>query len=243
MKKLLICLLAAVCVVNGINAQEKKSDKKSKTQEVAVSEMKNAVDSFSYAVGMNIATSVKDQGITEINSEIMTRAFDDVMKDRKKLLTPEQANMTLQQKLQEFAKKKSDAQKAKGVAFLEENKKRKEVVTLPSGLQYEVLQAGNPNGLKPVPADTVEVDYIGTLIDGTEFDSSVKRGEHATFPLNAVIRGWTEILQLMTVGSKWKVYIPSELAYGERGAGGQIPPYSTLIFEITLYDIKPAAVK
>jgi len=233
MKKLFFCLLTMSSLAPSLQAQVKKSNVK----------MKYAVDSFSYAAGMNIATSIKEQGITELNSEILATAIDDVMKDRNKSLTPEQANMTLQQKLQEFAKKKTDAQKSKGIAFLEENKKRKEVTTLPSGLQYEVLQAGNPNGMKPVPADTVEVDYIGTLIDGTEFDSSVKRGEHATFPLNGVIRGWTEILQLMSIGSKWKVFIPSELAYGERGAGGQIPPYSTLIFEITLYDIKPAATK
>ena len=240
----MICMLTMSVLAPGLHAQVKKSTSKNKAEEVvAQPEMKNAVDSFSYAAGMNIASSIKEQGITELNSVLLSKAIDDVMKDRKKSLTPEQANMTLQQKLQEFAKKKTDALKAKGVAFLEENKKRKEVTTLPSGLQYEVLQAGNPNGMKPVPADTVEVDYIGTLIDGTEFDSSVKRGEHASFPLNGVIKGWTEILQQMTVGSKWKVFIPSELAYGERGAGGSIPPYSTLIFEITLYDIKPAATK
>jgi FKBP-type peptidyl-prolyl cis-trans isomerase FklB len=108
---------------------------------------------------------------------------------------------------------------------------------------YEVIKAGDPNGIKPRAIDTVEVDYIGTLTDGTEFDNSVKRGQPATFPLGGVIKGWTEILQLMTIGAHWKVYIPSELGYGERGAGGSIPPNATLIFEITLRDIKPAVSK
>ncbi|MEY4703549.1 MAG: hypothetical protein RIR96_1446, partial [Bacteroidota bacterium] len=147
------------------------------------------------------------------------------------------------QKLQEFNQKKSAAQKEIGTAFLAENKKKPGVTTLPNGLQYEVMTAGDPNGQKPTAKDTVVVHYVGTLIDGKEFDNSVKRGEPATFPLGGVIRGWTEILQQMTVGAKWKVYIPSELGYGERGAGGQIPPHSTLIFEINLLGIKPAVVK
>ena len=120
------------------------------------------------------------------------------------------------------------------------NKSRKEVTTLANGLQYEILQAGDPNGIKPTAQDTVVVHYVGTLIDGTEFDNSVKRGEPATFPVGGVIKGWTQILQLMTKGAQWKVVIPSELAYGERGAGAQIPPGSVLVFEINLIDIKPA---
>jgi FKBP-type peptidyl-prolyl cis-trans isomerase len=133
------------------------------------------------------------------------------------------------------------AMKQNGIDFLNKNKERKEVISLPNGLQYEVLQAGEENGMKPKAIDTVVVHYVGTLIDGKEFDNSISRGEPATFPLNGVIKGWTEILQLMTKGSKWKVYIPSELGYGERGAGGSIPPGSVLIFEINLIDIKPAS--
>ena len=125
--------------------------------------------------------------------------------------------------------------------FLNKNKERKGVIALPNGLQYEILQAGEENGMKPKAIDTVVVDYVGTLIDGKEFDNSLKRGEPATFPLNGVIKGWTEILQLMTKGAHWKVYIPSELGYGDRGAGGSIPPGAVLIFEITLRDIKPAS--
>jgi FKBP-type peptidyl-prolyl cis-trans isomerase FklB len=151
--------------------------------------------------------------------------------------------MTLQQKLQEYNQKKTELLKLKGVEYLENCKKRPGVIELPNGLQYEVLTAGDPNGMRPTREDTVVVHYVGTLIDGKEFDNSIKRGEPAQFPLGGVIKGWTEILQLMTVGSKWKVYIPSELGYGERGAGGSIPPYSTLIFEIDLKEIKPAVKK
>ena len=152
----------------------------------------------------------------------------------------DQCNNTLQQKLQEFAQKKSSAQKAKGEAFLAVNKTKPGVTSLANGLQYEVLKAGEANGAKPTAADTVVVHYTGTLIDGTKFDASVDRGEPATFPVGGVIRGWTEILQLMTKGAKWKVAIPSDLAYGDRGAGGAIAPGAALVFEIELLDIKPA---
>jgi FKBP-type peptidyl-prolyl cis-trans isomerase FklB len=173
----------------------------------------------------------------------MSKALEEIIQGKPTLLNKEQANMTLQQKLQDFAKKKGDAEKAKCQNYFDENKKRPGVISLPNGLQYEIIKAGEANGMKPTPVDTVVVDYVGTLIDGTEFDNSIKRGEPASFPLGGVIRGWTEILQLMTIGSHWKVYIPSELGYGERGAGGAIPPNAALIFEITLRDIKPAVTK
>jgi FKBP-type peptidyl-prolyl cis-trans isomerase FklB len=117
------------------------------------------------------------------------------------------------------------------------------VITLPNGLQYEILKAGDATARKPLATDTVVVNYKGTLVDGTEFDNSFTRGEPATFPVNGVIRGWTEILQLMPKGSHWKVFIPSELGYGDRGAGGAIPPGAALVFEIVLEDIKGAAIK
>lgn len=223
-------------------AQDNKKANKKKTDDPVMSQLmlQTAMDSFSYAAGLNIAENMKSQGITELNSFFMLKAIDDVMNGKPKLLSPDQANMTLQEKLQEFAKKKSSAQKEKGQAFLTTNKAKKGVTTLPDGLQYEVIKAGEANGLKPTAADTVVVDYVGTLIDGTEFDNSIKRGQPATFPLGGVIKGWTEILQLMTKGAHWKVFIPSELGYGERGAGGTIPPNSVLVFEITLRDIKPA---
>ena len=240
MKKLVLCLLAFGSIPFFAQAQKKPSPAKAAAG-VPKPEMKNLLDSFSYAAGLNVAGNMKDQGITEINSVLMQRAIDDVMKNRPKLLTQEMANTKLQEQLQAFTQKKSAAQKSKGQAFLAANKARKEVTTLPNGLQYEILKAGAADGIKPGSSDTVVVDYVGTLIDGTEFDNSVKRGQPATFPVGGVIRGWTEILQLMTKGAHWKVYIPSELGYGDHGAGGSIPPGAALIFEITLIDIKPAA--
>jgi FKBP-type peptidyl-prolyl cis-trans isomerase FklB len=253
MKKTALCLMALVSVAYGVNAQTKKPVVKTavkpaakpmaKSMVTTAPLMKNGVDSFSYAVGLNIANSMKSQGITNINGTLMQKAINDVFKNTKTALTEEQANMTLQQKLQEFAQKKSAEQKAEGEAFLMKNKNRPGVTVLPNGLQYEILKAGDAAGMKPTAADTVVVHYLGTLIDGTKFDASTDRGEPATFPVGGVIRGWTEILQLMTKGAKWKVAIPSDLAYGDRGAGAQIPPGSALIFEIELLDIKPATTK
>jgi FKBP-type peptidyl-prolyl cis-trans isomerase FklB len=243
MKKVFICALAASVSVATVSAQTTTAKPVVKTAIVPApgkSIMKNLNDSFSYAAGLNIGNSMKEQGISKLNSALVQKAIDDVMNNRTPLLTQEQAGMTLQQQLAEFAKKKSDAEKAKSKAFLDANKKRPGVTTLPNGLQYEVLAAGQANGAKPKPEDTVVVHYVGTLTDGKEFDNSIKRGEPATFPLNGVIKGWTEILQLMPKGAKWKVVIPSDLGYGDRGAGGAIPPGATLVFEIELLDIKPA---
>jgi FKBP-type peptidyl-prolyl cis-trans isomerase FklB len=248
MKKTALCLMAVVTVTFGANAQTKPVAKKplakpavSKTV-IPAPILKTGLDSFSYAVGVNIATSMKEQGITSVNGSLLQKAIDDVLKNKQTALTMDQCNNTLQQKLQEFAQKKSSVQKAKGEAFLAANKTKPGVISLANGLQYQVLKAGEANGLKPTAIDTVVVHYTGTLIDGTKFDASVDRGEPATFPVGGVIRGWTEILQLMTKGAKWKVAIPSDLAYGDRGAGGAIAPGAALIFEIELLDIKPAVV-
>jgi len=248
MIKTALCLMTAVTVTFGANAQTKKPVAKpvakpvSKTITTAPL-MKNGVDSFSYAVGLNIAESMKQQGVTKINGPLMQKAIDDVLNNRKLALTEEQANMTLQQKLQEFAEKKSSVEKSKGEVFLAANKKRAGVTTLPNGLQYEIITPGEANGVKPTAADTVVVHYVGTLTNGTKFDASLDRGEPATFPVGGVIRGWTEILQLMTKGAKWKVAIPSDLGYGDRGAGPSIPPGAALVFEINLLDIKPAVTQ
>lgn len=242
MKQLVVCSLALLSVISSVNAQTKKAPVKAPVKlAVPNTVMKNLLDSFSYAAGLNIAANMKEQGISNINPALMQRAINDVFQNKPKLLTPEIANMKLQEQLAAFSHKKSAVEKAKGQAFLAENKKRNGVISLPNGLQYEVLTAGDPNAIKPTAADTVVVHYVGTLIDGKGFDSSVERGEPATFPVGGVIRGWTEILQLMPKGSKWKVYIPSDLAYGDRGAGGAIPPGATLIFEINLLDVKPAS--
>ena len=239
MKKILFVTILGLFTINTLAQKEKK--KTAQPNNVHEIEMINAIDSFSYAAGVNIAKNMQGQGIEKLNAELLKRAVEDVLSNRKLLMEEQQCNMTLQQKLQQFQQAKMHATKSAGEAFLANNKTRKDVTTLPNGLQYEVLKAGD--GPKPTEADTVVVHYTGTLIDGTEFDSSVKRGEPATFPLKGVIKGWTEILQLMPKGSKWKVFIPSELAYGDRAAGQLIKPGSTLIFDIDLIDIKPAIIQ
>lgn len=246
--KVLLIVTIALAGMNPVMAQQKKSPAtpaKPATPASPVNEkpLRNLMDSFSYAIGMNVAQSMKDQGITDVDLNLVRQAMDDVYKNKTTKITKEDANMKLQEQLMAFKTKKLEAEKAKGLAFLEENKKKKGVTVLPNGLQYEVIAAGEANGPKPAAIDTVVVNYVGTLIDGFEFDNSLKRGQPASFPLNGVIRGWTEILQLMTKGAHWRVAIPSELGYGDRGAGGSIPPGATLIFDIMLLDIKKAAEK
>lgn len=232
MKQLLFCCLALISISTfAQNKPAAKDEKKTITAPV----LKNAADSFSYALGMLVG----EQGFKSINANLFKRGLEDNAKGVK-LMKTEDAQMCYQNYIQKMDTEKAAGEKTKGAAFLAENKKKPGVTALPNGLQYEVLKAGDPAGIKPKATDTVKVHYTGTLIDGTKFDSSVDRGEPATFPLNGVIRGWTEILQLMSVGSKWKVYIPSDLAYGDRGAGGVIKPGSTLIFEIDLLDVMPS---
>jgi len=204
--------------------------------------IKNSTDSFSYAIGLQAASYYKAQLGGEINTGLVKRAFDDVFNNKQLLLTQEACNATVQKKLQEVQKNQEaimsiQAQKEKdlGRKFLEENKKRPGVIELPDGLQYEIIKAGT--GEKPKATDTVKAHYAGTLIDGKEFDNSYKRGEPITIPVTGVIRGWIEALQLMPVGSKWKLYIPSDLGYGDRGAGGAIPGGAALVFEIELLEI------
>lgn len=255
MKKLLIC--AMVLCVSGFSAMGQKAKTTKPATKTAVKSpviktvMKNLNDSFSYAAGMNIATNMKNQGITEVNAELLAKAINDVFQGKVKAMTDDVAMGCLQSQMTTYAEKKqADAMKqaaaeaAKGKAFLDSNKNRKGVFALENGLQFEVITPGDSVGAKPTLSDTVVVSYAGRLIDGTEFDSSTKNGGPVTFLLTEVIRGWTEILQMMTKGAHWKVYIPSELAYGTRGAGGgMIPPGATLIFDMTLEDIKPAATK
>ncbi len=195
----------------------------------------SSVDSLSYAMGLQTATYYKTQGAVKINSAMVKKAYDDVYSNKTPLITPEQCNMTIQTKLQEYMSQKNNQEKEAGMKFLEENKKRAGVTTLPSGLQYEIIKEGT--GPIPKSTDTVKANYAGTLINGTEFDNSYKRGEPITIPVTGVIQGWVQALQLMPVGSKWKLYIPSDLAYGDRGAGGAIPGGAALIFEIELLEI------
>ncbi len=207
-----------------------------------VNPLKNSTDSFSYALGMNVANNLKQQGIEQITYVSMQKAMEDVFKKKAVSLTDQQANTCIQQKLQANAAVKSNNEKAKSAAFLEANKKRSGVVVLPSGLQYEIIKKGDAASATPKVTDTVVVNYIGALTDGKEFDNSYKRGEPLNIAVGGVIRGWTEILQLMHIGDKLKAFIPSELGYGDRGAGAEIPGGAALVFEIELLSIKPAAV-
>jgi len=203
-------------------------------------------DKFSYALGMNIGTglgaNLKKQSV-EVDSNLVSQGLKDTMSGGKTRLTQEEAQAVLkevqtevQKQQQEKMKESADKNKAEGEAFLAANKSKDGVVTLPSGLQYKILTAGT--GPKPTASDSVVCNYRGTLINGTEFDSSYKRGQPATFGVGQVIKGWTEALQLMPVGSKWQLFVPSSLAYGERGAGAEIGPDSTLIFEVELLSIQ-----
>ena len=209
--------------------------------------LKTDKEKLSYAIGMNIGQSMKKDSL-DIDPAILSRAIKDAVTGSKPAMTEEEARTIVTafrtemvKKQQAEAQKAGEVNKQAGDKFLAENKTKDGVVTLPSGLQYKVIKQGD--GPKPTASDTVVTNYRGTLIDGKEFDSSYKRGQPATFPVGQVIKGWTEALQLMPVGSKWQLYIPSNLAYGDRGAGGDIGPNSTLIFDIELLSIqdkKPA---
>jgi FKBP-type peptidyl-prolyl cis-trans isomerase FklB len=199
-------------------------------------------DKFSYALGMNLGTSLHRQSVP-VDPNILLRGLKDSLAGGKTLLTEDQARAALTDVQNEMRKKQQEqmqvageANKKEGEAFLAANKVKDGIVTLPSGLQYKILTQGT--GSKPTSADTVVCNYRGTLINGTEFDSSYKRGQPATFPVSGVIKGWTEALPLMTVGSKWQLFIPAELAYGERAPGPEIGPNSTLIFEVELLSIQ-----
>ena len=205
-------------------------------------ELKTQVDSISYSIGLDIGKNLKNQSL-EVNPGALADGVKHVIEGTTPLLTDEQAQATLvllqeQMKTKQQEKMKAAGEKGRleGEAFLAENKKEKGIVTLPSGLQYKVVTMGT--GPKPKAEQTVQVHYAGKLIDGTEFDSSYKRGQPAVFPVNGVIAGWTEALQLMPVGSKWQLFIPSDLAYGEAGAGHVIPPNATLIFDVELLSIQ-----
>jgi FKBP-type peptidyl-prolyl cis-trans isomerase FklB len=231
MKRILFILPVLISVSY---AQTKKPSKPAITKTPAKAVL-SPTDSLSYAMGVQTAQYYKTQGADKINTAMIKKAYDDVYSNKTLLISPEQCNMTIQKKIQEFMSQKSNVEKEAGTKFLDSNKKRPGVITLPSGLQYEIITKGT--GPVPKATDTVKANYIGSLIDGKEFDNSYKRGEPIIIPVSGVIRGWIEALQLMPVGSKWKLYIPSDLGYGDRGAGGAIPGGAALIFEIELLDI------
>ena len=229
MKYLLTTLLSIAFLFSVCHAQEKL-------------ELKDQKDKESYSLGYQFGQNLKFQGV-DINLGVYTSGIKDALGGKEPQMSQEDIRATiagLQQRLQAARQKelreKTEKNLNEGKAFLAENKKKEGIKTLPSGLQYKVLTEGS--GKTPKAEDTVTVNYKGTLIDGTEFDSSYKRGQPATFQVNGVIKGWTEALQLMKEGSKWQLFIPPELAYGERGAGRDIGPNATLIFEVELLTIK-----
>ena len=205
--------------------------------------LKDAKDKVSYSIGLDIGMTFQKQKM-EINSDVLAAGVKDGLSGAKPLLTPEEVRQVMTQFSQDMREKTAAATKEaadkntkEGEKFLAENKAKPGVKTTASGLQYKVEKEGS--GTPPKETDTAVVNYRGTLIDGTEFDSSYKRGEPATFPVNRVIKGWTEALQLMKPGAKYHLYIPSNLAYGPGGTGGDIGPNATLIFEVELLSVKP----
>jgi FKBP-type peptidyl-prolyl cis-trans isomerase FklB len=229
MKQSCIVLLCLVALTIQLSAQKKPT-------------LTTEKDKVSYIIGTDIAKNLKKQGI-DIDPELLFKGLKDAFTDQKLLLSDEEIQQVMsafQQKMMAQQSKKAgelaEKNQKEGEAFLAANKKKDSVITLPSGLQYKVIAEGA--GKMPTLNDTVTTNYRGTLIDGTEFDNSYKRGEPATFPVSGVIPGWTEALQHMKVGAKWQLFVPSNLGYGERGAGQTIGPNATLIFEVELLSIK-----
>lgn len=196
----------------------------------------NKLDSVSYSVGVLFAKNIKQQGIDKLNADVVAKAIDDYMNGTTRVIPEKECQEMFMNYMKRINEAKSVGAKSGGLMYLAENSKKPGVTITESGLQYEVMASGT--GPKPTASDKVKTHYHGMLTDGTVFDSSVDRGEPISFQVGGVIAGWTEALQLMSVGDKWRLVIPSELAYGARGAGAKIPPHSTLVFEVELLGIE-----
>lgn len=231
MKKILIAAVALCSTA----AYAQKTPAKKPAAPAQAPALKTFDDSVSYAMGLSVANFYSQQGVKNVNPAMVAQAVKDVFNKKQPLLDETVANSVVMRCMEQAQADKAKPVMEASEKFLAENKKRPEVKTTASGLQYEVIREGN--GPKPTATDTVKVNYAGTLIDGTEFDNSYKRGQPIEFPLNRVIAGWTEGVQLMPVGSKYKFYIPQQLGYGMRGAG-TIPPGAALVFEVELLEIK-----
>jgi len=228
-----LTLFTLSTVVGCAQKKEKKSkkDKKNKTEMT----LDTQLDSVSYSLGINIAENMKTQGIENLNLDALKAGMNDVFTGSDIKITQEEAGQILNSYMQEMQKVAAEKQQKEGADFLIANAKKGDVISLPSGLQYKIITEGN--GAIPGPTDKVTTHYHGMLINGEVFDSSIDRGQPASFPVNGVIKGWTEALLIMPTGSKWQLYIPYDLAYGAQGAGGKIGPYATLIFDIELISI------
>lgn len=236
MKRFLLISLFSSCLMSGMaQTAPKKPTAPAKPAAAPPLALKNTLDSFSYAIGLSIANFYKEQGITQFNTAQIQKAIAD-HKAGKPLLDENQSNTAIMNYVQLKKSEKSAATRKQGQAFLAENKKKAGVITTATGLQYTILKEGS--GEKPKASDKVKVHYHGTLIDGTIFDSSVERGEPIVLGVEAVIPGWVEALQLMPVGSKWRLFIPSNLAYGDNDAGPVIKGGSALIFDVELIEIE-----
>lgn len=231
-----VCLFFLMTMtITNVQAQKSKSKKEKKKTSMNSNELKTKMDSISYSAGVYLAQQIKAKGLKEVNPELLVQAINDVLDKKDMAIETNDANKMLQ----EYAMERQNAQKMEnkkaGKKFLTENATKEGVKVTKSGLQYLIIKGGA--GVSPMSTDKVTVHYKGTTIDGEEFDSSYSRGEPTSFPLNRVIKGWTEGLQLMKPGSHYRFFIPSNLAYGERGAGGSIGPNETLIFDVELISV------
>ena len=234
MKKYLVLILITVFALNSFAQSKKKSGTKA-VAPAAVVRLNNETDSLSYSIGIMVASFYKQQGISNINNALVNKAINDKMSGDSTLLTEQQCNQVLTGFIEKAKAEKASAAKKEGEAFLAENKTKPGVITTASGLQYIVLKQGT--GPKPIATDKVKCDYEGKLLDGKIFDSSIKQGKPIEFAVNGVIPGWTEALQLMNTGSKYRLFIPAGLAYGDQQMGPDIKPGSTLIFDVDLLEI------
>jgi FKBP-type peptidyl-prolyl cis-trans isomerase FklB len=231
MKK--ICVFILLIAVNfSVWSQAKKKPSPTSSPDPV---LKSPADSLSYAIGLSIARYCRDQGIESVNGVLVSRAINDVLRNSNQQMSEQQANNVFMAFVQKIKSEKASANRKAGEVFLAENRNKPGVVTLPSGLQYTVLKEGD--GPKPSTSDKIKCNYEGRLLDGTVFDSSLKQGGPIEISVGSVIPGWTEALQLMPVGSKWRLFVPSSLAYGDQQAGPVIKPGSTLIFEVELLEI------
>ncbi|ETZ20080.1 FKBP-type peptidyl-prolyl cis-trans isomerase [Pedobacter sp. V48] len=242
MKKIAIALLLPLCSVAALAQTSKKPTPAKKTtatksvqKPIVKPVFKSTLDSASYSFGITMASNMKKDGLNAINYDLMMQGMKDAFNDKPFALTTQSSQSAINNLFATLSKKKFGPAIAEGTAFLENNKKQPGVQVTASGLQYQVITKGT--GIMPKATDSVLVHYKGTLLNGKQFDSSYDRNEPISFPLGNVIPGWTEGVQLMPAGSKYKFFIPYNLAYGERGAGQDIPPYSTLVFEIELLKV------